>query len=402
MATVPLCGVVQPYGWGSRTVIADLLGRPPSGPEAELWLGAHPGGPSRLAEPPLDGAEPRDLRALIASEPAYHLGAATLRRYGELPFLLKVLAAERPLSIQTHPNAVQARVGFEAEERIGLAQSDPERIYKDAFHKPELIVALTAFEALAGFAPPAEARERLSRLGLADSSGPLSVAYQALRTHDSGAGISVAFRTIFELGEDDRRRAVRTAVAQLSHAPSSEPIARWFLRLAAERGDDPGVLALLLMRYASLEPGEGLYLPPCTVHAYLGGAGLEVMASSDNVLRAGLTDKHVSLPELFRVVDFEPSPALVVSPAVRDVGPRVTAASYETPAEEFRLTVVTADAGEYEVAGPAVALVLDGEFQESGTSQYYGRGGQFFVPHGGPARLFGTGRLVLARVRSSD
>lgn len=323
-----------------------------------------------------------------------------MRRYGELPFLLKVLAADRPLSIQTHPNAEQASSGFESEERIGLARSDPERIYKDAFHKPELLVALTPFEALAGFAPTIEARERLSRLGLADPSGPLSGAYQALRTHDGAAGISLAFRTIFELDEGERRRAVRTVVARLSQAPSSEPLSRWFLRLAAERGDDPGVLALLLMRHTALEPGEGLFLPPCTIHAYLGGAGLELMASSDNVLRAGLTDKHVSLPELFRVVDFEPSPPLVVRPQVQDLGSRVVVARFETPADEFWLAIVTAEGGEYEVEGPAVALVLEGDFQESGASQYYSRGGQFFVPYGGPACLLGTGKLAVARVRS--
>lgn len=284
-APIALEGVIRRYGWGSTTAIQRLLGVSPDGrPAAELWLGAHPANPSPVLDTTLD--------ALIAREPVATLGAAVLDRFGpRLPFLLKVLAAERALSIQVHPGLAQARAGYAAEEAAGVARDAPGRNYTDANHKPELVCAVTPFEALCGFRPPGETRSLLERIGVAELdflqpllAGPdgLRAAFTALLHHDAPAVLADAVAARAE--PDGALRGAHLA--------------------ALDFPGDIGVVLALLMNYVRLAPGEAVFLGAGIVHAYLRGTGVEVMANSDNVLRCGLTAKHIDVAEVLRVIDF--------------------------------------------------------------------------------------------------
>lgn len=299
-----LSNTVRDYAWGSKTSLAELFGRDPSGgPEAELWIGAHPGAPS-LLEPqglPLDAA--------IAAEPQGMLGAAMAAEYGRLPFLLKILAAAEPLSLQVHPTLEQAAAGFAAEEASGPAVDAPDRNYRDDQHKPEMIVALTAFEALSGFrdtlasAPAfdwlaAHVEEQSAR------NAALSIA-EALRAGDLAPAVAL----ILQADDGVRRLALlgARAVDAAGHDAAATDASLLLLpRLAAFHPEDTGALLALLLHLVSLKPGEALSLPAGNIHAYVHGTGVEIMANSDNVLRGGLTTKHVDVPELLRIVLFEP------------------------------------------------------------------------------------------------
>jgi len=295
-AVIALDGVIRHYAWGSRTAIPELLGIEADGePAAELWLGAHPDDPSGV--PDLDTT----LDALIAAEPQRLLGAGTVARFGpRLPFLLKVLAVDTALSIQVHPNAAQARAGYAAEDSAGIARDAAERNYRDANHKPELLFALTGFEAMCGFRPPEEALALFDVWDVAGLAavrellaGPdgLRAAFTALLTHDDPAPIvaAVAARAAALAAEDEWAGAARAVLLAAGDFPG-----------------DIGVVLLLLLNYVRLQPGEAIYLGAGTVHCYLRGTGVEIMATSDNVLRCGLTPKHVDIPELLEVTDFGP------------------------------------------------------------------------------------------------
>lgn len=294
------------YAWGSRDALPELLGRAPTGePQAELWLGAHPGDPAKVAK---GAPEPRTLIDLIERDP---------QRYGvdggQLPFLLKVLAIGMPLSLQVHPSREQARVGFEAEEAAGVPLDAFERNYGDPNHKPELLVALSEVSALAGFRPLSEAREDLRAFAELSVSGPGRDALNAaarLCSPSLGDELEArrAYLTWALSGSEESAeasRALRDCIAQ----PGATPPGVDAHRVAAVRllgaayPDDPGLLVSLLLHLVQLEPGEAIYLGARQLHAYLSGIGVEVMAASDNVLRAGLTKKHIDVPELLKIVD---------------------------------------------------------------------------------------------------
>lgn len=309
---------IQNYPWGSRTALAGLLGRPrPSDqPEAELWMGAHPKAPSMVVTP----AGERALGDVIADDPPAVLGPEVARRFdGRLPFLFKILAAAQPLSIQAHPNLEQARRGYADENAKGVPP--PDRNYVDDNHKPEVVCALTRFHALSGFRDPAQALPLLRAFDV-----PIPEA--ADRT---AAGL---FRALLALSAQDKRRAVaRLAVAaRAREAELAE--ARWVLRALAVYPGDFGAVSVLLLNLVELAPGDALYQPPGLLHAYLEGTAVELMANSDNVLRAGLTAKRVDAGELLRVVDFTPAPARRVASVGGSGDERV----YPTPAREFRLS----------------------------------------------------------------
>ncbi|MFI9643898.1 mannose-6-phosphate isomerase, class I [Micromonospora sp. NPDC051925] len=331
-----LYGSIRDYAWGSRSAIAELQGRPvPSaGPEAELWLGAHPGGPATVER---DG-ERVILTDLLVAEPGHWLGDQVVGRFGtRLPFLLKVLAADAPLSLQAHPDAEQARVGHAAE--AGRAKGP--RNYVDPYHKPELLVALTPFDALCGFRDP-----ELSAAALAGFGVPgLAPVVAALRAGPTG--LREAVRMLLSWPEADRSGlvdAVRTADVA---GPDAE-LAR---ELAARYPADPGVLVALLLHHVRLTPGEAIWMPAGNLHAYLQGSGVEIMAASDNVLRGGLTPKHVDVDELLRVLRFEvlDDPVLVA----RQVAPGVIC--WPVPVDDFALHRVTVDE-----EGPEARLPLPG------------------------------------------
>lgn len=339
---------MKSYAWGSRTLLAQLRGLqgPTKDREAEIWFGTHPQG---MAHAIVDGA-PRPLGALIDEAPLGTLGVRCIARFGpRLPFLLKLLAADEPLSLQAHPSLAQARKGFAREEASGLSLGDPRRSYKDPFHKPELLCALTPFAALSGFRPPEATRALLASLEVAE----LSTLEDALGGADREEALLRAMTLVLAWPDD----AVAPAVAALARACSrhSGPFARearWLLRVAERYPRDAGVLAALLLHVVELAPGEAVYLDAGNMHAYLRGAGVELMAASDNVIRGGLTEKHVDREELMAVLRFEAAEATALHPTEDG--------AYETDAAEFALHVATTSTP-HRPLGPEIVLVTEGE-----------------------------------------
>ncbi|MFM1728062.1 mannose-6-phosphate isomerase, class I [Prescottella soli] len=352
-------GALRSYAWGSRTALAELCGRPsPSAhPEAELWLGAHPGDPARVIE---NGGD-RSLRDVVDAAPARELGERCVAEFGEhLPFLLKVLAAEEPLSLQAHPSAEQAREGFAREEASGIPVDSAERNYRDASHKPELVVALTRFEALAGFRDPHRTVRLLDALDVPELEPYVGL----LAGQPDSGGLRALFTTWITLPAQALATLLPAVldgcVAYLSNAESGGiefvQEARTALELSEGYPGDAGVLASLLLNRVTLDPGQGLFLDAGNLHAYLHGTAVEIMANSDNVLRGGLTPKHVDVPELLRVLDFDTVDVPVLTPVATDRDGEV---AYETPAPEFRLSRIDLDASGGG-AGAATAFVPDG------------------------------------------
>ncbi len=359
-------GTVRPYAWGSRTHIAALLGEPvPSPhPQAELWLGAHRDAPSRLVEHP--GGH--TLLDALESDPEGTFGPARVERWqGRFPFLLKVLAAEEPLSLQTHPSAEQAAVGFAREEARGLPQGAPDRNYRDPLPKPEILCALEEFHALAGFRDAAVTVRMLRALDV----DLLAHHTELLAGQPDPDGLRALFTTWITLPQravDDLVPALLDGCVRLAKTPGSpgapggefEREVRTLLDLGERYPGDAGVLAALLLNRVVLAEGECLFQPAGSPHSYLSGAGVELMANSDNVLRAGLTPKHVDVPELLRILDFRCGPPPMVRPRVD--GPR---AVYSAPSEHFRL--VRLDVGpddapvELGIDGPRIVLVVRGD-----------------------------------------
>ncbi|MGA5423399.1 mannose-6-phosphate isomerase, class I [Streptomyces lavendulocolor] len=383
-----LSNTVRPYAWGSTTAIPDLLGVAPTGePQAEMWMGAHPGAPSRVTRP---GHPEQPLSALIEADPERELGPAVVARFGpRLPFLLKVLAAGAPLSLQVHPDLAQAREGYAAEERAGIPLDAPHRNYKDANHKPELICALTAFEGFCGFRAPDRTADLLDALEI-DSLKPY---VDLLHAHPEGAALREVLTAVLSADPTEMAATVTETAAACdrlggAHAP--------YAVLAHHFPGDPGVLAAMLLNHVRLQPGEALYLGAGVPHAYLGGLGIELMANSDNVLRCGLTPKHVDVPELLRVVRFEPLDAAVLRPEASPSGEEV----YETPIDEFRLSRYVRSEGAAPVdltaPTPQILLATAGTPRTNGITLTPGR--SVFVPAGEKAELSGTGTLFRATV----
>jgi mannose-6-phosphate isomerase len=344
--------VTQPYVWGSHTVIAELQGRaaPTAEPEAELWMGAHPSAPSGVER----AGTRTTLDAVIAADPAGELGAECAARFGgRLPFLLKVLAAEEALSIQVHPSRKQAEAGYLAENERGLAPGDKSRNYVDDWPKPELLCALTRFEVLAGMRTTADAAALLRALAVSE----LALTAAELENKPGPAALSRALATILTWPAADRGgflHAVVTACERIAaHGGEYAAACAAAVRLAGEHPGDLGIAASLLLRHRVLEPGEAVFLPAGGLHSYLHGAGVELLANSDNVVRAGLTAKHVDVPELLKLTD----PAVdvpVIEPRPLGGGVRV----YDSPAPEFRLYRAELGPGEVTLPGGGGARIV--------------------------------------------
>ena len=335
---------VRAYAWGSRTAIAALLGRPVPAPhpEAELWSGAHPTDPSVLL-----GERERSLLAAIEQEPERQLGRRCVERFGaRLPLLLKVLAADEPLSMQAHPSAKLARAGFAREQARGIPLDAPQRDYKDPDHKPELVCALTEFHALAGFRAVPSALELLHALNVRQ----LAAYVELLNAQPDADGLRALFTTWITLPQPALAELMPYLLAAcVEHIKARGPFARQcrtVLQLAEPYPTDAGVMTSLLLNHVELAPGEAIYLPPGNLHAYLHGTAVEIMANSDNVLRGGLTPKHVDVPELLRVVDFVAGDIPVLRGAYD--GARETV--YCSPTPEFQLSRLAWAAGETEPA----------------------------------------------------
>jgi mannose-6-phosphate isomerase len=370
---VPIDGVVRDYAWGSRTSIQRLLGLPEDGaPIAELWFGDHPQDPSPLPR------HETTLEGLVDADPAGLLGAATVARFGpRLPFLVKILAAEQALSIQVHPTREQAREGFAREDAAGIPRDAPNRNYRDPNHKPELLCALTPFDALCGFRPVEETRTLLAELDVPELAfvsdllrgpDPLRSAFTALLSHDD---------------PDPLVAAVAARVASATDGPL------YAVRLAAtDAPGDVGAVVALLLNYVRLRPGEAIFLAAGNVHAYLRGTGVEIMANSDNVLRCGLTPKHVDVPELLRITDFAP----LCEPRWTSVGGR-----FEVPVPDFALTRIELDEPTgLDDAGPCIALCTAGQAAVGDVDLRTGHAA--FVPAGLRTTISGAGEVFVASV----
>lgn len=380
----------MPYPWGDTHYIQELchLGELEGSPVAEMWLGAHPLASSELFSD--QGAV--SLVEAIAADPASHLGQARGVYQNRLPFLCKVLAAAKPLSIQVHPDKATAEMGFTAENARGMALNDPRRSYRDDNHKPELIMALTPFSLMCGFRPYREIADLLSGLGL-DKEYPqaadfiLQPSEQTLRTlyRDVVLGSHglepQLLQEMFSRSKPQAHtaeNAVNTCRLLLQHFPR-----------------DKAVLTPLFLNVITLEPGQALFIDAGVLHSYLQGAGIELMANSDNVIRGGLTDKYINPEALIQVAHFRPRQPQILSPQCSKNGSS-RQWLYPEVAREFSLQII-------ELAGtltlslgdkPYVLLVLDGEMM-AGEGVYLARGeAAYFAAGEARAELIGAARLA--------
>lgn len=349
-----LNNVIQPFAWGSKTMLSQWAGisNPDNQPQAELWMGVHPSGESRVAQ------TNERLSEVIARDIPGALGDYTARAFGQLPFLFKVLAVDQPLSIQVHPDLASARAGYQQESAMGLAQDAPERHFHDPNHKPELVYALTPFSALNGFRTWEEIQ-----LLLADFNLPF-VSSLALAEHNEGSNrLENLFKAVMALDSEQKQQVFLALDAFLAKSGGSHLVeqAREFIKpLRQLHPDDIGVLAPLFLNIVFLEPGEAMFLYPRTLHAYVSGLALEVMANSDNVLRAGLTPKYVDVSQVVAHTDFHSSPAESLKLVAQEQdGVRL----FPVPVEDFRFAVI-APAQDWRtrfLRGPEILLCLEGE-----------------------------------------
>ncbi|MER6303736.1 mannose-6-phosphate isomerase, class I [Kitasatospora sp. NPDC001539] len=330
---------VRRYAWGSPTAIPALTGTAPDGtPQAELWMGAHPSAPSRVGGRPLD--------ELIAADPDGLLGPDTVRRFGPaLPFLFKVLAADRALSLQVHPSRAQAEAGYADEEARGIPRDSPRRVYQDRSHKPELLCALGEFEALCGFRPAAGTARLLDALGVLAPWAAL------LRDRPAAEALPVLLRRALACGPAELATVTEAVTrAAASGGPYAEACAA-YARVAGQYPGDAGLAAALLLNHVRLTAGQALYLDSGVPHAYLRGTGVELMANSDNVLRCGLTAKHVDIDGLTAVTSFRTGPPRILTPEPGTL-------EFPSPAAEFRLSLVRPGDHPVRVERPAPQILL--------------------------------------------
>ncbi len=383
---------IQPYSWGSHTGIARFLGRPyPTvEPQAEMWMGAHPKAPSKVET--ADGKVRLD--DLIRKTPRQILGARVAERFDQsLPFLFKILAAGQALSIQAHPDPSQAAAGCQREDALGISRNDDKRNYRDAHHKPEVLVAVTPFWILRGFRPASEILEHFEPLGLSEWLPETLAALQA----DDLRGFLASY---LALDKSCLAEILPRALERIGDNPESHSVGSWVLELHRQFPGDRGVLAPLFLHLLELQPGEAIFTGPGILHAYLDGVGIELMANSDNVVRGGLTGKHVDRDELLAILRCDTEPPHQLS-STKSGGERV----FDRVADEFALSVVDVNQHQpFEREGEIVELWLcatgSGLMQEvGGPAQPFVQGEAFLVPASvSKLRIDGTATLFRATV----
>ena len=327
---------IQEYAWGSTQAIPDLLGRknPERKTQAELWMGAHPKAPSRVQH----NGQWISLSELIAKNPIGVLGKKVAQDFNNhLPYLFKVLAAAKPLSVQAHPGLHQAREGFQRENAQKIPLDAPNRNYRDDNHKPECICALTRFWALSRFRKISGILAYFTKLNLQQLEAELA----DFKKRPTANGLKRFYTSLMRLDRDHQKRVVAEALGQIRGFESEDAVFKWMLKLAEDYPNDIGVLSPILLNLIRLEPGQALFLDAGELHAYLEGLGIELMANSDNVLRGGLTPKHVDVPELLRVLKFEDRDVTLLKPGKSIANEFV----YPSPAAEFVLSVITLNRG---------------------------------------------------------
>ncbi len=402
--------VTRDYAWGSTSLIPRFLGTPADGrPQAELWVGAHPSDPALLP----DGTRLDDH---IRDHAEATLGRSSLDTFGpRLPYLVKALAAAEPLSLQVHPTSQRAQLGYELENQAGIPVGAPERSYQDCFHKPEMIVAITRFEGMAGFR---DVEKTMRILRLLEHPWADRVAKELETAPPFQALHGVVSEILDQRGDglrelvDEIARAATAAEARghqafrtagrmyLDRASVERESTRLFAQtasLARKYPTDPGVLVTLLLNHVVLSPGEAMFLDAGVVHAYSSGFGVEIMASSDNVVRAGLTPKHVDVPELLHIASFTPIPAPLWEPTAVSAD----TLAYRPPVAEFALTIAREPGDRLPAEGPRTLLCLDGSIQVVSAHARHDlqRGHSLFVPHEeGAIALEGRGTVAVASV----
>ncbi|ABV12756.1 TPA: mannose-6-phosphate isomerase [Citrobacter koseri] len=382
-----LINSVQNYAWGSKTALTELYGiaNPSQQPMAELWMGAHPKSSSRI-----EGADGKavSLRDVIEHDKATLLGESVAKRFGELPFLFKVLCAAQPLSIQVHPNKHNSEMGFAKENAAGIPMDAAERNYKDPNHKPELVFALTPFLAMNAFREFSEVVSLLQ---------PVSGAHTAIAhflQEPNAERLSQLFASLLNMQGDEKSRALAVLKAALN-SQQGEP---WqTIRVISEfYPDDSGLFSPLLLNVVKLNPGEAMFLFAETPHAYLQGVALEVMANSDNVLRAGLTPKYIDIPELVANVKFVAKPAdqLLTTPVKHG-----TELDFPIPVEDFAFSLHDLSAQETAISQQSAAILfcVEGEAVLSkGEQRLVLKPGEsaFIGADESPVNASGVGRLA--------
>lgn len=324
-----MSNTIQNYAWGSIDSFSQLfdIANPQQQPQAELWMGAHPNGCSQVD---YQGQKIR-LSDLIASDPAHFLSANTAQTFGELPYLFKILAAEQALSIQVHPSKSEAEQGFAKENAAQIPLTAANRNYKDPNHKPELVYALTDYQAMNGFRPINEIVEHFQRLAIV----PLQPLLEHLQQQQTEVGLKSFFTELLSFSGSEKQVAIEQLIAY-AHRHQEQALFQLILTLAETYPHDIGLFAPLILNVLTLKPGQAMYLDARTPHAYLKGTGLEIMANSDNVLRAGLTPKHIDITELAKCTRFAEKPAstLLLTPKITD-----DALLFPVPVTDFKFAI---------------------------------------------------------------
>lgn len=327
---------IQEYAWGSNSFIPQLMGsqKKSGNPQAELWIGAHPKAPSRVV---LNKGK-LSMADLIRDSPEAILGTTISKKFSNrLPFLFKVLAAAKPLSIQAHPNRFQAEEGYELENKKNISLASPDRNYRDKNHKPELICALEPLSALKGFRGVQEIHHKFSMI----KNLPNDLNLDVLMSQATRDGLKEFFISLMNLHPVHKRKMIGTITTFGKQFEETDPVFHWINILNRDYTDDIGVLSPMFLNLIKLQPGEALFIPAGELHAYLEGAGIELMANSDNVLRGGLTQKHIDIPELSNILNFSEGNTEILKANYNDNGEGF----YPVMAEEFELSVISLKKG---------------------------------------------------------
>lgn len=387
----PMKNVIQDYAWGSKTSINELfhIDNPENKPQAEIWMGAHPNGCSTITE---NGEEQR-LSDFINLDKSGILSVETDTQFGELPYLFKVLAAEKALSIQVHPSKEQAEIGYEREEQLGIAKNAYNRNYKDPNHKPELVYALTHYQAMNGFRELSDIVALFNQVSIA-SIADLVIAFEK---NQNEQGLETFFQAVLSLQEQTKKT---TLDALISYAKQHEtdPLFALVLELSQLYPGDIGLLCPLMLNVLTLNPGEAMYLDACTPHAYLKGTGLEIMANSDNVLRSGLTPKYMDVEELVKCTVFKSIPldSLLNYPIEQDGG-----AFYPVPVDDFKFAIFTdSEALTLTTQSAEIVMPLDADLlltHNNGETLTVIKGQSAFIPaYTGKYQITSKGRVARA------
>jgi len=350
-----LDNVIQNYVWGSTTSIADLFGieNRDGSPQAEIWMGAHPNGCSKIE------TTGELLSEMISNNPNDTIGAYTQQRFGELPYLFKVLAAEKPLSVQVHPKLSDAQRGFAKENELGIELNAFNRNYKDANHKPELVYALTFYRAMNGFRALNDMISIFEQAAVATLENDLN----ALKNNPNSDGLRTFFTTVMSLSGEQKAQALAELKTNITTKATTKMAREAFamvVEFSADFADDIGLFSPLLLNVIELAPGEAMFLHAATPHAYVQGTGLEIMANSDNVLRAGLTPKFMDIPELIAHTEFHsiPSDEILLAPVKKD-----NKDNYPIPVDDFGFDIinVSATSNTQYVRGAEILFCIKGE-----------------------------------------